>query len=219
MSSANFQKPESSLFPLTLATSPGDYVLDGTEVFSPQYLERYALRIADQQQREIRLGQITAAPKVIVWGVLGGESVQLDNEQKRYLQEISYGKTLAAMARQRATSESTERRKIIQVFDLLGVETAPTAVTAGMYLRFLGPGRTQPYTRSWLDNDELQVCRLVGLGFNNPRIAKRMATTQQAIAGRLNKIFLKIGALNRAHAMRRLFEIGMFQLKIHQPKH
>lgn len=219
MSDPNFKKRQPSLFPLTLATSPGNYVLDGTEVFSPHYLERYALRIADERQREIRLGQIAAAPRVIVWGVLGGNDVQLDDIEKRFLEKISYGKTLAAIAVQNASSESIERRRATKIFDLLGVEKAPTAVAAGMYLRLLKPGPVQPYTRAWLNYDELQICRFMGLGLSNPQIAETMATTQQAIAGRLNKVFSRINAYNRTHAVRRLFEIGMFQLKIDQPRH
>jgi DNA-binding CsgD family transcriptional regulator len=63
-----------------------------------------------------------------------------------------------------------------------------------------------------LTDRELRTLDLMSRGQSNPQIAKTLYMSEDAIKSRVRSIFDKVGARDRAHAVRRGFELGLLSV-------
>lgn len=69
--------------------------------------------------------------------------------------------------------------------------------------------RHTPRLGADLSGRELQILHLLSMGLPNGEVGKRLFLAEQTIKTHNRRIFLKLGARDRAHAVRRGFELGL----------
>jgi DNA-binding CsgD family transcriptional regulator len=64
------------------------------------------------------------------------------------------------------------------------------------------------FGKTALTRKELQTIELISLGYENDDIAAHFHTTRQAVKSMLHRVYLKLGAVNRVHAVGICFRKG-----------
>lgn len=67
----------------------------------------------------------------------------------------------------------------------------------------------EPPRRIGLSQLDLQLMRLLAAGLENLEIGQRLSLSEHAVKNRLKRVFLTLEARNRAHAVARVFELGI----------
>ncbi len=202
-----------SVAPVLEASHVREFVLVEGQVARAQTLVELALGLENEQLRALSIGAIAAAPSVILWGASGGEAITLDEQQQKLLNDLSFGLTGAMIARQNKIGVGAEESRITKLYRVLGVSNNVQAVTLGMCLGFLQPRPKQTYENRWLEDEELELYRYVALGLTDEEVAESLDVTPSTVRYWLKKVHPLLGAQNKPHASRILFELGMFQVK------
>jgi DNA-binding NarL/FixJ family response regulator len=79
----------------------------------------------------------------------------------------------------------------------------------GVLLEFGGLAREQTHRTADLSNEDLEILRRTSEGATNREIGLAMGRTEVAIKKRLQTIFVKLGAVDRAHAVAEAIRRGL----------
>lgn len=195
-----FESINQTGFPL-VASQVGEYVLHWGRAYSVDYLPNTTLNLTPGDLRQ-----------VIVWRAPEDKTFSLDDGQKSHLDRISRGRPQVARARDLGICERLERNRAHRIYDNLQVRSACGAVTVGACADLLKIRRSTPSDQEGLTDGELTICRLLGMDKTDRVIARELGVVARTARIYIGRVREKNDAKNRPHLMRRLFEMGTFQV-------
>lgn len=138
------------------------------------------------------------------------DATELTGRELQVLRLISRGASNEAVGIRLNLSINTVRVHMRKLLARLDAHSRAHAVRRGFERGLLAPdpAPTAVSTRP-LTEQQLWMLELISRGLTNVRIGQRLTLTETAVVDRIGLLYRKIGARDRAHAVRRGFETGL----------
>ncbi|GLZ36243.1 hypothetical protein Lesp02_84300 [Lentzea sp. NBRC 105346] len=136
---------------------------------------------------------------------------ELSARELQVLRLLAQGLSNAAIGDRLGLALDTIRVFVRKVFARLGANDRAHAVRRGFELGLLAadPAASRSLSGPALSASQVEMLDLVSRGLTNVRIGQRMGITESVVVDRCRRLYRRLEARDRAHAVRRGFELGL----------
>lgn len=169
-------------------------------------------------RRAYELGLRKAAPKqtaplvdTYAFSLPDHEPVQLTKAMIRAIEGRSTGLTSEETGTKQGISENTVKTHLRRLFHRIEALDAAEATTKTIVLGRLAI-EAQPMIKNALSEKETAVLIEAAQGLSNEEIGTKLFISENTVKTHISRAMAKLGAKGREHAVRRMFEIGVFRV-------